>query len=105
MSAIDKLKYVIFSTFGKVIMLGLFIGFIYQPIVDICLFFGIDNSFVYMYSAWLIFLFLLLIILRTDNGIITYTKDLSGPVIQPIVSAPIISAPIVSAPAPAVAPK
>ena len=79
MSAIDSLKYVIFSTYGKIIMLIFFILFIYQPITDICLFFGIDNTFVYMYSAWLIFIFLLIIILRSDNGIITYTKDVSVP--------------------------
>ena len=73
---INKLKYVFFSTtLGKIVLLFLFIGFIYQPITDICLFFGIDNLFIYMYSSWVMFLFLLMIILRADNGIITFNKN------------------------------
>jgi len=73
---INTLKYVFFSTtLGKIVLLFLFIGFIYQPITDICLFFGIDNLFIYMYSSWVMFLFLLMIILRADNGIITFNKN------------------------------
>ncbi len=67
---IERAKSFMLSTPGKVIMLAAFIAFIYQPIVDICLFFGIENSFVFMYSSWLIFVFILIIILRSDNGII-----------------------------------
>ena len=62
-------------TIVKIILFLVFILFFYDIIVKICIFFGINETLVYMYSGWIIFLFLLIIILPFDNGLITsYTS-------------------------------
>ena len=56
----------------KIVLFLIFILFFYDIILNICLFFGIEGSYVYMYSGWIVFLFLLLIVLPYDNGVIKY---------------------------------
>jgi hypothetical protein len=60
-------------TIIKLVIFLIFILFFYDIILKICLFFGIEGTYVYLYTSWIIFLLILLTILPFENGAIKYT--------------------------------
>jgi succinate dehydrogenase/fumarate reductase cytochrome b subunit len=72
-------------TIIKLIVFLIFILFFYDIIVKICLFFGIESTYVYLYTAWLIFLLILLTILPFENGAIKYTIKVANNVSENVV--------------------
>ena len=71
-------------TIIKLIIFLIFILFFYDIIINICLFFGIEGTYVSLYTAWIIFLLLLLTILPFDNGLIKYNIITINPVSENI---------------------